>query len=397
MNGSGTFAVRAGERRWNALAAVLLAVALLLGSAPIAGAQGGIRVESSEAIVAFGQAITFRATFASASPITEVILFYGREGEPLVRRIYPTFTPGTRVSVSYVEELESGQFPPGALLRVYWSVRAQDGVSLTTPATRLEHADDRFTWQVLTSKGVELRWYGGQREQNRALDLLRHAEEVLQRLQDEMGVVADRRVTIYVYNTQRDMAPALGTRSEGYDEMIMTLGVAMDGATLLLLGSHRDVMLTTAHELSHVITGIATDNPYVTIPRWFDEGLAMYAQGELAADNRNAVARAVKDDTLLSVRSMSSYSGRAELVDLFYGQAYLLIEFMLETYGRDRMQALVAGFGEGLPQEAALQRAYGFGLDELNDLWRQSQGLAPRKTGALSGRPLPARALPAGG
>ncbi len=106
----------------------------------------------------------------------------------------------------------------------------------------------------------------------------------------------------------------------------------------------------------------------------------MYAQGELAADNRNAVARAVKDDTLLSVRSMSSYSGRAELVDLFYGQAYLLIEFMLETYGRDKMQALVTAFGEGLPQEAALQRAYGFGLNELNDLWRQSQGLEPKRS-----------------
>ncbi len=228
----------ASKGRWSPLVTILLTLSLALGGAPHALAQSGISVESSEAVVAFGQSITFRATFASSSPITEVILFYGREGEPLVRRIYPTFAPGTRVSVSYVEELESGQFPPGAQLRVYWSVRAQDGTTLTTPATRLEHADDRFTWQVLTAKDVELRWYGDQREQNRALDLLRHAEEVLQRLQDEMGVVADQRVTIYVYNTQRDMAPALGTRSEGYDEMIMTLGVAMDGATLLLLGSH---------------------------------------------------------------------------------------------------------------------------------------------------------------
>ena len=104
----------------------------------------------------------------------------------------------------------------------------------------------------------------------------------------------------------------------------------------------------------------------------------MYAEGEFPSDNRRALEKAVRDDNLLSIRSMSSYSGQASRVDLFYGQVYSVIDFMLKEYGRENMQRLLAEFAKGARQEKALQEIYGFDLDELDTRWRASLGLGPR-------------------
>jgi hypothetical protein len=178
----------------------------------------------------------------------------------------------------------------------------------------------------------------------------------------------------------------------------------VDENTLLLLGSHRNVELTVAHELSHIVVGIATDNPFVELPRWLDEGLAMQAEGELPVDNRRDLEQAIRDDALLSVRSMTSYAGRPELVDLFYGQAYSIVGYLLDAHGPAKMNQLLSAFADAQPQEDALLTAYGYGLDELDARWRQSLGLSPRvpqgeatDDGSLDSATEPTREAPEGG
>jgi hypothetical protein len=175
------------------------------------------------------------------------------------------------------------------------------------------------------------------------------------------------------------MSLALPRRSDAYDDRILTLGVVVDDATLLLLGTHADVEDTLAHELSHIVVGLAAEGPYSTVPRWLDEGLAMYAEGGLPDDNSRALERAIQQDSLISVRSLSGYSGIASEVDLFYGEVYSLVGFMLEEYGRDRMALFVDLIHDGHYQEDALRQVYGFGLDGLDEHWRQSVGLGPRQ------------------
>ncbi|MFH1084906.1 MAG: peptidase MA family metallohydrolase [Chloroflexota bacterium] len=357
----------------------MLAFLFLLALAPVALAQEPIRVVSQSTTHAFGESLTFRLQAQSASPIDDLVLFYGRVGQPIVRRIYPEFSSDKALTVTHTEELERGQFAPGTRLRIYWRLHASDGSTLTTPEQYLDYAHDAHAWKRLEGQRADLYWYGNTSDGQRARDLLEKGEQAIGRLERELGVAVSERVQIYAYNAQRDMLPALSSRSDSYDERVLTLGVAVDEHTLLLLGTHRDVQQTVAHELSHIVVGIATDNPYMELPRWLDEGLAMYAEAELPRDNRQALDQAVRNDVLLSVRSMTSYAGKAELVDLYYGQAYSIVAFMLNEFGRDQMTALLSAFAEGVPQEDALQRTYGFGLDELDTRWRASLGLGPRR------------------
>jgi hypothetical protein len=197
-------------------------------------------------------------------------------------------------------------------------------------------------------------------------------------LRADAGLELDQRVAIYVYDSERDMRPTLSSRGSIYDDLTLTLGVAAGDHTLLLLGSHRDVAKTVAHEMSHIVVGLATENPYVDLPRWLDEGLAMYAEGELPANNVDALDRGVREDRLISVRSLSDYVGDPDQVDLFYAQVYSLIEFMIDTYGREAMSQLLETIAGGVPAEDAVQEVYGMDLDGLDEAWRASLGLGPR-------------------
>lgn len=385
-SGPGAIHGTPGERRalkppvgGRGLAMVLLStlvLALLLAVCPVQ-ADTSVHVTSCELGYRFSQWLDFALEAESDSPIVEVVLFFGRVNTRLVRRIYPEFVPGTHVRVQHREELVSGQFAPGTLIHTWWQLRTQDGASLRTEPQTFEYTDTNQDWNTLSGQRVDLYWYG--EDAAVAEKLLARSEETITRLQEEIGVSVEQRVRVYAYNNRPDMSAALSRRSEGYDDRVMTLGVAVDERTLILLGTHRDAHLIVAHELSHVLVGMATDNPFTGLPRWLDEGLAMYAEGELPPGNRRALEEAIRADELLSVRSMTSYSGQASQVDLFYGEVYSLIEFMLREYGRDKMHELLAAFAEGARQEEALQQVYGFGLAELDDRWRASLGLGGRQ------------------
>jgi hypothetical protein len=337
-----------------------------------------VSVASRDLTYVFSESITFAIELESDDLIGEVILFYGMVGEPVVRRIYPEMTPGNSLKLSHTEELYPGQFAPGTQLRAWWEVVLESDEMVSLAEERFTYVDQNIEWQQAQGERVTLHWHG--RAESQAEELLALAEEVIDRLALEMGVPPPGEATIWVYNNERDMSRATSTRSESYDERVVTLGMAMGGGTLLLLGSHSDVRETLAHELCHLVVGLVTDNPYIEIPRWLDEGLAMYAEGELPRSNRRALEDAIARDELISLRSLTSYTGDPEKVNLFYGQSFSVVAFILDEYGEGAMRDLLAVFSEGRRQDDALEQVLGFGLDELEARWRASLGLGPVPT-----------------
>ncbi len=349
---------------------------------PLSVSGAGIEVVSADATYAFSESLTFEAQVSGSASLSEAIVFFGRVDSPLVRRAYAQVPSGAPAMVSFTEKLEPGQYAPGTLFRYWWEFTATDGSTAASAAQTFEYTDPRFDWQVQSGARVDLYYYGAARQ---AAALAEAAEAAIERLEVDTGVTAGGRVRVYSYQSARDMSLALTSRSDAYDDRVLTLGVAVDDHTLLLLGTHRDAQQIVAHELSHIVVGNATKNPFTGLPRWLDEGLAMYAEGAFPDSNRNALDAAVRADRLISLRSMTSYSGQASDVDLFYGQAYSIVDYMLGEFGRDKMRTLLGVFSEGVRQDDALRRTFGFGLDHLEDLWRRSLGMEPRERPTPSG------------
>jgi hypothetical protein len=376
------------KKRLNGVVAWLFVIFLAFGisalaqSSPGTSAETGIKVLENAVKGTFGEAITFELVVESPAVVDRVALYRQLEGEPVRARTEVDIELGERVDATHVWELEPGELRPGVRLEYYWIVTDRAGRRLEVPPRTWQYQDERFSWREQSQGDIHLYYYGDERE--RAQTILAEAVDAAERLQDDVGLDLVEDVAIYVYNSRRDMAPALSSRSSVFDERTLTLGVAMGKDTLLILGPHEDVRLTVAHEMSHIVVGLATDNPYTGLPRWLDEGLAMYAERALPRDNRRALERAIQNDTLISVRSLSGYVGDPRQVDLFYGQVYSLLEFMLDEYGQRKLLDLLATIKEGTLAEEALQQIYGFDLEELDARWRQSLGLEPRDLSNVS-------------
>ncbi len=363
------------------LSLMAVCLAILFTIIPLtAGAQDQVRVLENRHTAHFSDKMAFHLVAESDVAIVNVTLYYRRQSERVTSRVVPQFTPGQRVEATYEKDLDRGEIPPGTSMEYYWRLDLADGTHYDTGSETFVYEDDRFPWQSVQAGNVTILYTGGDGEAALARDLVDRGQTTLARLQAEAGVTLDKAVRIYVYRNAEDMAAALSPRSQGFDERILTLGVAVADDALLLLGDHPDIRQTLAHELSHIVLGLATKNPYAPLPRWLDEGLAMYAEGELPPDNARALQAAVGRDALISAQSLSGYTGDASQVDLYYGEVYSLVDFMLRTYGREKMSQLLQVFKQGALQDDALQQVYGLTLAALDTQWRQSLGLKARST-----------------
>lgn len=333
----------------------------------------------------FGAAITFALQAQTASPVQALHLFYQLEGERARNRVNLEDT-GTRINAQWTWELEPGTVPPGRVITYWWRAELADGRTLETEPATVTYDDTRFNWKQRQEGNLILRWYGD--SQREADKIMAAAQAALQRLQAGTGVELQKPIRIFLYRSKADMRLAISSRSETYDIATITLGMAMGGDTIVILSTAADADRTIAHELSHIVIGAYTDNPLGGLPTWLDEGLAMYAEGDLRGENQSDLERAIRTNTLISVRSLSAYTGDPSQVDLFYGECYSVVKFLIDTYGADKMDALLKTFKRGMYQEDALREVYGFGIDELDARWREAIGAPPQPTPAPTKPPV---------
>ena len=129
-----------------------------------------------------------------------------------------------------------------------------------------------------------------------------------------------------------------------------------------------------AHELTHVVVGQITFNPYNSIPFWLNEGLAVYvqfSQGQIPSQFTTALATAITKNALISVRSLSDpFSAYADKANLSYAESVSIVTYLINQYGPAKMLQLLNTFKQGSTYDGALQTNYGFDMDGLYNQWK---------------------------
>jgi len=350
------------------LLAVLLASLLL---PPVVAADGGPRITSQTARADFPTGVSFNVSVESGATITDVRLRYRVDRQSFAEvtsEMLADFTPGNRVSATAELDLRlTGGFPPGTELDYWWAISDSSGAAIVTAPSTLRLDDDRFGWQSRTRGLVTLHWYQGDRAF--ADSLLGVAEDALERLAGETGASLQRPADIYIYNGQRDLLDAMVFPQE------WTGGVAYPAYSAIAIGITESNMewglSAVAHELAHLVVHQITDNPYLDIPVWLDEGLAVSAQPTVSGSYTLALEWAAENDLLFSVRSLCSpFSAYSEKAILSYAQSWSLVQYLTATYGQGEMLRLLETFREGCDYNEALERVYGFDIEGLDSLWR---------------------------
>ncbi len=358
----------------------ILALVLLIVPSQAAIAQSAISISNDRASLAFPDTITFSADFESSAEITSVTLEYGTEQQTcgtVVAKAIPRFTPATQVSASWTWEMrQSGSQPPGAQIWWRWRVEDSAGNQQVTQTQTVTWLDDRHDWQTFTGSGVNLHWYGSSQSFGQEL----HSAAVLAMvaLASETGLTSDQPVDLYIYSNFDDMRDAI------LYEPSWTGGMAFPEYSIVIIGISPENIAwgktTEAHELTHVLVGHLTFSCIGDVPTWLNEGLAVWGEGGLDPGSQDRLDKAIADNTLFPLRSLSgAFSEIADKADLSYSQSYSVVKFLIDTYGKDKMNELLLALRDGETIDNALQTLYGFKIEGLEDAWREGIGAQPRQ------------------
>ena len=352
--------------------ALILVVAVLVPG--LARGDTGTATITVTAKMNFPTTLTFNISVKNSVQVNDIRLHYTVDrllkSVDVVSEEVVSFTPSKNVSTQHIMDMrQTGGFPPGSSM-TYWitAIDANGAVSETLPQ-KVAMDDQRYTWKSLKQGMVTLYWYNGSNSFGQTL--MDAAQQALGKVTQNSGAELASPVKIYVYASSTDLQGALIFAQD------WTGGIAFTEYGIIAIGIGTSSAEVTwgkgaiAHELTHLVVHQVVFNPYNDIPPWLDEGLAMNSEGPLDTQFSVPLADAEANNTLISVQSLSSpFSAYADQAVLAYAESFQIVKYLIDTYGREKMLALLNIFKQGSGYNEALQAVYGFDMTGLNARWQ---------------------------
>ena len=211
-------------------------------------------------------------------------------------------------------------------------------------------------------------------ERRHVQKLIAEADAARADLHRRLGRAVLSDVRVYVARTPGEMATLA---PEGAPFPKYASGVAYSEIGLILLtiapiypNSVHDLTEVFRHELAHVALYDATDGH--PVPRWFNEGFAVYASGEGSMVRLRTLWTATVSDNLLPLDQLErTFPAEAVTASVAYAQAADIVRFMVRKQDSDRFSAMVSRMRKGQTFKQALRDAYGTDLMSLEYEWRE--------------------------
>lgn len=350
---------------------ILLMVSFLIPGAVFADTS--IDVVDSSVEIFFPSGLVFNIECTSSADISRIRLQYHIERlnyAEVINEAWPELSPGTHIDTSWTWDMRRGSLPPGAKVSYWWIIENSAGEVVTTTPDEVVFRDLRYQWEEIQSDFLTLYWYD--RSESFAQSLLDAADDALNRLADDTGARLEKPVDIYIYASSQDLQGSMIFPNE------WTGGVAFTEYSTIAIGVSEQNLDwgkdAVAHELGHMVTHQITFSPYgETLPTWLDEGLAMHAESTVNEHYTAALKAAAASGKLISLQSLSSpFSARSMEAYLSYAESQSVVDYLIETHGKEKMLQLLHLYKDGETTDNALEITYGFNQKELNDSWQNS-------------------------
>ncbi len=355
--------------------AATLAPAAALAAEPVFGQP------SVTAVI--GQPLSFSSTI-DGSDIAAVDVIVHLQGNPTsivinagtqINNLYEAQADIDIASSATCACLAHGQSLPNTHFDYQFKVTNSDGQTSFGPVAQAVVEDTRFEWQEYAQDQVVVHWYVG--DQAFAQHAASVANEAINNASQLLGVTLDKPADLFVYNTEDDMRSAISPNRENVaGEAYPVLDTMYVNISPSDPGSFPDTVIK--HELTHLVFHRAVDNPYNGVPRWLDEGVAVYLSEGYNARWQSYVGAAVTDKSLIPLDGLAGLfpSVQAEFY-LAYGEAVASVDFFIRTYGDQTFWNLVKSYSNGVSDDEAFTDATGADVEAFNTAWFTSLGLTP--------------------
>lgn len=357
-------------KRIAALAVAVGWLVVILSPIPVQ-ADSGLTVVESSAEAVFPYLLNFNIEAESSVDITDIRLHYRVDRDHfaiVTSEVDIEFIEDTSVAAGWIwDMIKSGGLPSGTMIEYWWTLTDADDSWIETDIYQVQFNDERYSWQSLSEGDITLYWYDG--DDSFARQLMEATQQAMVRLAADTGAHLERPVSLYIYASYQDLKGAMIFPQE------WTGGVAYTTYGTVAIGINSGNLewgkRAIVHELAHLVTHQVTFNPYNSLPVWLNEGLSMYAEGEIEPVFESYLEQAVLQDTLISVRSLASpFSAYPAKSYLSYAQSLSLVEFLIDNYGQQKMFELLNTFKQGSGYDTALMAVYSFDMDGLDALWQ---------------------------
>jgi hypothetical protein len=265
------------------------------------------------------------------------------------------------------------------LLRIF--VAFLFAFALASPASARSGAEDATSglpaapeeFSSIEAHGVRLRYHPDQSALARKLMLeaepfRREVVGLLGMQPGDAGAPLSELIEVRLGRTPLEMEKLgpVGMRSPKYAS-----GLALPRARLILLtasprypGEKHDLVQIFRHELAHI--ALADRVGIGNVPRWFDEGFAVFSSGEGEAARMQTLWTATLARRLIPWDELTrSFPEDAQTASVAYAQAADIIRYLLRGDGQHRFFSIFSRMNNGQTFESAVKDAYGEDLGLL--------------------------------
>jgi len=341
---------------------VSVAAMMLVGVKQVEG-QSGIEI-ASDAVVKFGESITFGAQVKAPSPIQQAFIFI--QDDPQGRPIQLNDVGYTEYRLPANEMI----LRPFTFVRWHYQFMLADGSTVDSENFFIRYDDNRFEWQKVESGGMRVMWSQGDAAFGQSA--LNTALTSLQKINEIVPSDLSQPVDIYVYASQNDLPANLSLSGATWlvghaDPSLGTIAVVIEP------GSDQNIITEQRipHELMHVMLYRRIGAGYSNLPAWLNEGIAMQAELYPNAEYDRALADASARGGVFHIKDLcASFPANSADAFLAYAEARSFTTYLRGIYGSDGLLNLAGIYATGVDCERGTERAFGVPLAKLEMDWR---------------------------
>ncbi len=202
--------------------------------------------------------------------------------------------------------------------------------------------------------------------------LIDQAEDLRIEIVEDLGIDFEERTKVYLAPSSRKFQK-IQPRGE---IPFWAVGVAYPSLNLIIIKSpraikrgHIDLKKVFKHEFTHIALGRAFRGRE-KVPRWLNEGLAMYESREWDLSRVSTMTRAVLTDSLIPLSEITHcFPLEVDKAELAYSESFYLISFLISRYSRESFHEFIKEYSGGKGLKEVMLEVYGIGWEELEERW----------------------------
>jgi hypothetical protein len=318
-----------------------------------------------------GKQIDIQAKIEPRNTIREVDVIIQTEDKSIIAR--ETLTPSPLGEIFYIHQIINPLIRINSELSIWFEIRSTDDSLHIIDPTNYLYDDTRFDWQSHETENFLVFWY--QEDPDFGKKIVTAANEGLSKVNHNVTLPTPEGISIYAYDNHIDLQEILIYSGEATSWVASHADPAHEMMVVSLpQGPDQDIEIgrQIPHELFHILLFQMVGEGYQYIPRWLNEGLATSAEITPDPVNKLLLIKAYERGTLLPIESLcEGFPIDAANFQLAYAEAHDFTIYLLDAFGKERLEGLIQAYSKGKGCDQAINEVYQLSLKDLEKDWRQ--------------------------